>query len=472
MRIGLGALTTVAVTRALRAGAAAVLVASASACGWVGDGAVAPDAADVSLKARLDALGGTGALTLPQHGDLASIPQDPRNTLTVAKVALGRDLFHDTGLAVRPRYADRAGTYSCASCHHAKAGFQSGRIQGLGEGGLGFGSAGEGRVIDPMYASEDVDAQPLRSPSTLNVAYQRNMLWSGQFGAFGDNVGTDAAWTAGTPKEKNRLGFEGVETQAVAGIDVHRLAVDRDLVERLGYREAFDAAFAQTGESERYSPVTAGLAIAAYERTLLPNRAPFQRWLKGEYGAMSESQKRGAELFFGKAGCSACHRGPALSSESFHALGMGDLVGPGIVGSRRDDPAHKGRGGFTGRDGEMYRFKTPQLYNLKDAPFLGHGGTFATVEAVIRYKILARAENPLVPASALSSGFVPLGLAEDEVVDLVDFVLNALHDPELDRYQPAAARLRCTPVADPVARVDLACDAMDGGAAPGDATGG
>ena len=35
-------------------------------------------------------------------------------------------------------------TYSCSSCHHAGAGFQSGLQQGIAEGGSGFGLKGEG----------------------------------------------------------------------------------------------------------------------------------------------------------------------------------------------------------------------------------------------------------------------------------------------------------------------------------------
>lgn len=50
------------------------------------------------------------------------------------------------------------------------------------------------------------------------------MLWNGQFGATGPNVGTESEWTIGTPKEVNTLGFEGIESQA--GLDVHRLEID------------------------------------------------------------------------------------------------------------------------------------------------------------------------------------------------------------------------------------------------------
>jgi cytochrome c peroxidase len=71
-------------------------------------------------------------------------------------------------------------TYSCASCHHVDAGFQSGLKQGIGEGGLGFGVHGEGRIKNAMYPESELDVQPIRTPTTLNVAYQEVMLWNGQ----------------------------------------------------------------------------------------------------------------------------------------------------------------------------------------------------------------------------------------------------------------------------------------------------
>ena len=60
----------------------------------------------------------------------------------------------------------------------------------------------------------------------LNVAYQKVMLWNGQFGATSVNTGTESQWTADTPIETNFLGFEGLETQAIAGLGVHRMKVN------------------------------------------------------------------------------------------------------------------------------------------------------------------------------------------------------------------------------------------------------
>ncbi|HAA22474.1 MAG TPA: cytochrome-c peroxidase, partial [Cytophagales bacterium] len=310
-----------------------------------------PQDLDVLLEERLASTSPSNSASgylLPDSEDLASIPQDPNNPLTAEKVALGQLLYHETGIAVNPKYASNEGSYSCASCHHAAGGFQAGRVQGIAEGGIGFGSFGEGRDRNPDIPGDSLDVQPIRSPSVLNAAYQEVMLWNGQFGATGLNAGTEASWTEATPKFNNYLGYEGVEIQAIAGLTVHRMGVNEELFQATEYQALFDAAFPDLGEDERISLETMGLAIAAYERTILANQAPFQQWLKGDHTALTESQKYGAMLFFDKAGCYSCHNGPSLANMEFHALGMGDLEAGGTYGPGADDATKDGRGGFTG----------------------------------------------------------------------------------------------------------------------------
>lgn len=381
---------------------------------------------------------------LPNSDDFEKIPQDPRNKLTKEKVELGKFLFHETGLGQKPLNRLGFQSYSCASCHHAKAGFQACVPQGFGEGGSGFGIQGEARHVAPGYSQKDVDFQPIRSPSVMNVAYQKLMLWNGQFGATDKNINTQASWTPGTPKAVNNKGFEGVETQAIAGKDVHRLLVDRIFVENVGnYKEMFVKAF---GESILNSPSDlfdkGALAIASYERTILANEAPFQRWLRGNNSAMTTQQKTGAKLFFGKAGCASCHNGPSLANMEFHAIGMNDLQNGiygnnSVIGINPNGSHTKGRAEFTGKAQDMYKFKVPQLYNLKDSPFYGHGASFNSVREVVEYKNNAVKQNAKVSNTQLSNDFKPLGLDDAEITAITDFLENALRDPNLDRYVPA-----------------------------------
>lgn len=396
----------------------------------------------------------------PQSDDYANIPQDPNNPITAAKVELGELLFHETALGVIPENGISLNTYSCASCHFASAGFQAGRWQGIGEGGIGFGINGEGRVRGSLYTGDDLDVQPLRTPTAMNTAYQEVMLWSGTFGSTGVNEGTEYAWTIDTPKESNYLGFMGPETQAIAGLKVHRMAVDDNLLDNLGYRVLFDAAFGDRDEDVRYTRLNAGLAIAAYERTILANQAPFQKWLNGDKTAMGDSEKRGAVLFFTQGKCGNCHTGPALSETDFHALGMGDLhmCPEETFQAPEDSPANLGRAQFTGLDEDKFKFKTPQLYNLTDSKFFGHGSSHRSIKEVVEYFNNGVPQMD-IPEGQLAEEFTSLNLSEQDIEDITAFLAESLYDSNLARYQPEATLSGgCIPMNDPLAASQLGCN--------------
>jgi len=428
---------------------------------------------------------GLSALTMPADGDFDNIPQDSNNPITAEKVALGQLLYHETAIATAGNNSSRTGTWSCASCHHFDAGFKSGIPQGIGEGGEGFGLAGESRLLATGFDAESTDTtlapdvQDLTSPAVLNIAYQDVMLWNGAFGktAGGINNTVTNVDNAGPPTIlANTFGLSGIETQVLAGTKVHRLSFNASsiLQTNTAYKALYKAAYPSPGDEgtipDNGTTVTlqdlgAAKAIAAYERTILANQSPFQLWLKGDKTAMSEQELRGALLFFGDAGCSDCHKGPGLSSEVgasandlFFAVGFADFDNndPTITGSVSEN-ASKGRGGFTGEEADNFKFKVPQLYNLVDADIFGHGASFSSVRSVIEYKNAAVPQKMLT-TSNLDSRFVPLGLSTTNIDDLTVFIENALHDPNLDRYIPATLPSgNCYPVADAVSIVDLKC---------------
>lgn len=403
---------------------------------------------------------GLGYYILPDESDYSNIPNDPKNQITKEKVELGKLLFHETGLAQNPMNEIGRETYSCASCHHAQGGFQADRFQGIGDGAVGFGRGIE-RDKSNLYQDQELDVQPIRTPSAMNIAYQINVLWNGQFGATGLNTGTEDKWTVDTPKEVNTLGFEGTETQAIAGLDVHRLVVNEDLVTELGYKSMFDQAFPEVPSNDRYNTIIAGLAIAAYERTILSNEAPFQKWLRGEFTAMTTQQKEGAVLFFGKAECTNCHNGPSLANMEFHAIGMNDLYQcpDPVFNVSINDGANLGRADFTGEEDDKFKFKVPQLYNLKDSPFYGHGSSFTSIRDVLEYKNRAIKQNNTVSIDRLSEFFHPLSLSEEELNELTAFIEHGLYDPNLNRFVPDEVLSgNCFPNNDLLSQQDLGCN--------------
>lgn len=417
---------------------------------------------DVELQKMIRSRSKTGStdyFILPESDDYANIPHSAANPLTANKVALGKLLFFESCFSVEAKHTSGLATFSCSSCHVPGAGFRPNRNQGIADGGVGFGVLGEKRQKLAEYDEQDIDAQGARPLSMLNVAFVSNTMWNGSFGDAGVNTGTEHLWgvyDSGTAINKERLG--ALEGQNIEGLKTHRMQFNEELVHDNGYKALFDAAFPEVPVAERYSRKTASFALSAYLRTLLCTEAPFQKWLKGEEDAMSGEQKRGAMLFFDKAGCYRCHREPNLGSVTFQGVGVKDLFENDGLKTDLADPRNLGRGGFTGREEDMFRFRVPQLYNIGDSGPYFHGSSKKTLHDVVEYFNAGVPENPRVPASQISPYFHPLHLTSAEINDLEAFLRDGLHDPYLQRYVPETVLSgNCFPNNDPVSRDDLGC---------------
>jgi len=166
----------------------------------------------------------------------------------------------------------------------------------------------------------------------------------------------------------------------------------------------FQQAFPPGGE---ITHVRMARAIAAFERTLVSDGLPFDRYLQGDKSAVSAAAQRGLELFSGKAGCMACHSGALLTDWGFHHIGL-----------RSDDP---GRGEHVHTEEEKQRyhraFRTPPLRNVGlTAPYM-HDGSLGTLEAVVAFY-----DRGGDDATHRSPQIHPLGLTPDEQAALVAFL--------------------------------------------------
>jgi len=396
---------------------------------------------------------------LPSNQDLSVIPQDSHNPLTEEKVKLGKMLFFETGLALSSTKESGHKTYSCASCHVPSAGFRPGSAQGIADGGVGFGRNGENRSKIDAYREWELDVQGVRPLSVLNVAYVENTTWNGRFGGGGVNSNTSHRWSEENGTELNHDGLSALETQNIEGLTLHRMEITNEVLDDYGYRAYFDDAFGDFPEEERYSKVTASYAISAYLRTLLTDEAPFQNYLKGDKKALTDQEKKGALLFFGKAKCYHCHREKNLGANDFYAIGVKDLYETGqAFDTSAEDEQNLGRGEFTGRAEDDYKFKIPQLYNLGDAPFYFHGSSFTDLREVVEYFNNGIPENNNVPPQQIARQFKPLGLTQEEVDDLTSFLENGLQDPDLNRYVPEEVLSGfCFPNNDVFSRIELGC---------------
>ena len=395
---------------------------------------------------------------LPVSSDLNNIPYDQKNPISASKVALGAFLFHETALSTKSMHPDFVQTYSCATCHYSRSGFQSSNIQGIGDGGIGFGVKGELRIV--KSGINQPDALPIKTLSLLNSAFQKNALWNGSLGFSGSNQNTEQLWKKESLAFYNNLGYEGIETKTIAGFEMHRMDFNEDILKMGAYKKLFNEAFSSQPEEIRYTKLNAALAIAAYIRTLTASEAPFQKYLKGEMTAMQEKQKRGAILFFGKGKCATCHTGPALNSENYYALGMNDMSDNKEItfNSKGNIKEYMGRGGFTEKKDDMYKFKVPQLYNLADSPYYGHGSGFRSIKEIVHYKNMAKPQNNKVPIEYIEPNFKRLNLTESEIDDISEFIIKALFDPNLRRFEPQKLPSGlCFPNADLQSRRDMDC---------------
>jgi cytochrome c peroxidase len=186
------------------------------------------------------------------------------------------------------------------------------------------------------------------------------------------------------------------------------------------------------GDARRFREATGGPptfdsvagAVTAYVLTLTAANSPVDRYLYcDEPSALTAAERRGLELFAGRANCVRCH---VFEHEMVHPLGGRRAlftdrrfhnVGAGRGGDR-------GRGVVTGQSGDDGSFKTPTLRNVAlTAPYM-HDGSLATLEDVVDFYNKGGGGGP-----RLDRNIVPLHLGTDEKSALVAF-LRALTTEE------------------------------------------
>jgi cytochrome c peroxidase len=148
-----------------------------------------------------------------------------------------------------------------------------------------------------------------------------------------------------------------------------------------------------------------GLAIAEFEFTLTFADAPIDRFARGERSAMTPSEKRGALLFFGKAGCVRCHAVSGEANEMFSDFSMRVAGVPQIApvyGPGRGDVAFAGAAAdedfgledITSDAADRYAFRTSPLRNVALQPAFFHNGCFTDLEQAIAFHLDAASAAP------------------------------------------------------------------------------
>jgi cytochrome c peroxidase len=320
---------------------------------------------------------------------------DPGPNPEAAKVALGQMLFFEKELS-----GNR--DVSCATCHHPFAGTADGLSVSIGVGGSGLSTArvlGEGRGLIPRNAPEIFnrgsqewttmfwDMRVSGSPATGFVTPAGMVLPAGL-----DNVlavqamfpVTSDAEMRGVPGDVDVFAHAN-ELGELDGEDLP--AIWDGLMDRIlaypAYVELFQAAYPDVSVDQLGFQHAAN-AIAAFEISAFTfTDSPWDLYLAGDDSAMSDQQKRGAILFYGKAGCAECHSGNLMTDQLAHSLCV-PQVGPG---KGAEAPLDHGLARETGNTEDLFAFRTPPLRNVAlTGPWM-HDGAYTTLEGAVRHHL-------------------------------------------------------------------------------------
>lgn len=279
------------------------------------------------------------------------VPAD--NPLTKEKIELGRALFFDKRMS-------KDNTIACASCHMAKKGFADGMPVSTGIKGQKGGRS---------------------APVSFNRVYSKVQFWDGR---------------AATLEDQSIGPFTNPIEHGFANHD--------EMVAKMkkvpGYRKLFQEVFG--GE---ITIQDVGRAVASFQRTILSGNSAVDKYdIGGDQDALSDSAKRGLELFRGKARCTRCHSGFNFTDEKFHNLGIG----------WDDNKVDLGRYMETKNPEDIGAFKTPTLREIaRTAPYM-HDGRFKSLEEVVKFYNQGGVKNP-----HQDNTIIPLEMTDDEQQDLV-----------------------------------------------------
>jgi cytochrome c peroxidase len=244
------------------------------------------------------------------------------------------------------RRLSRDGRVACVSCHDPRRAFSTRQAQAIGV----FNRKGR-----------------RNAPALINRAWGRAFFWDGRVATLEEQVLKPI-------QDANEMDLTLAEAE-------RRLGLDATAISR---------------------------ALASYLRSVLSGHAPYDRFINGDRGALSQEQQRGLQIFRGKGNCAACHVGPTFSDERLHNTGVAWREGVFM------DP---GRFGVTNRPEDRGAFKTPTLREVaRTSPYM-HDGSLRTLEEVINFYSDGGRRNP-----AQDPEIRPLRLTPAEKLALVAFL--------------------------------------------------
>jgi cytochrome c peroxidase len=282
-------------------------------------------------------------------------------------VDLGRDLFFEKRISA-------SGNSTCAGCHFPELGWV---------------------VLDARSVNDSGKLTSRKSQPLIGIGHAGNapVGWDGR-----------SATLEAQAKSSVLTGSMSMrETDTPVKIEV--------IEERIRSAPDYVAKFKAALPGAPINIDTIAQAIAAFERTIEPPLAPFDRWVEGDEAAISDSAKRGFALFTGKAVCFACHSGWRFTDDKFHDIGT--------------TTTDQGRGREVKDQHLNFAFKTPTLRAVALRPPYMHNASIKTLDEVVRHYERGGIDRP-----SRSPLMIPIRLTDQERLDLVAFMETLTGAPE------------------------------------------
>jgi cytochrome c peroxidase len=367
---------------------------------------------------------------------LPPVPVPSENPITEPKRVLGKILFWEEQLSSDDSVA-------CGTCHRPAFGGADprvGRHRGTDPGTIDdvLGSPGiasfdaHDRPIEHKAFGFDAQVTPRAAPSNFGALWADELFWDGRAGQ-----------TVRDP-ETLEIVIErhgALEAQALATLlnDAEMAKRDRtweELCAKLErsaplalasdwpadvrsaieggrtYPRLFEAAFGDP----RITPIRIAFALATYQRTLVADQTPWDRFQAGDAAALNEREVYGWRAFESLR-CTSCHTPPLFTNDDFFNVGL------------RRSTYDPGRAGVTHDAEDAGEMKVPSLRNAGLRPRFMHTGQLGSLSEAIGFYTTSmptaeRDDIPGIGAYSFSMSAVMQG-------DLLEFLGNALTDPRV-----------------------------------------
>jgi cytochrome c peroxidase len=376
------------------------------------------------------------AASLPLKAELPPVPVPVENPITEPKRVLGKILFWDEQLS-------SDGSVACGTCHRPGAGGadpRSGRHPGVDKGTIDdvMGSPGivtldtDGRPRPNALFGAGPQVTPRLSPANFSALWANELFWDGRAGPeLKDPLTGKVAIARGGALENQALAAllnptemaKERRTWADVAADLERsrplaLATELppDTAAAIAHHPTYAALFTAAFGDAAITPVRIAFALATYQRTLVADDTPWDRFAAGDTTALS-----GRALYGWRAlqsfHCTACHTPPLFTNNEFFQIGV-----------RRAD-FDRGRENVTHDPEDAGEMKVPSLRNAALRPRFMHTGEFTSLGAAIRFYIntLALPERDGIPGA----GLYTFNMSSIDEADLREFIATALTDPRV-----------------------------------------